>query len=190
MNAGVSTDQPRLVIIGGAAASGKTTLAAVIAREARLPLLARDGFKEALMDALGCADRKESRRLGVAAYAVLFATLDRLLDAGVGAVIESNFSHGIAERDLRERVKRARAVQIHCQTTPDIIRRRYAARAASGLRHSGHFDSDPETLADLETSLTGDRHQPLDLGIPLLRVDTTDGYAPALSAVLAFAIEP
>jgi glucokinase len=177
---------PTLVIVGGVAASGKTTLAAVIARQLGLPLLARDTVKEALMDALGCPDRASSRLLGSASYAVLSVALDRLLAAGVGAVVESNFSHGIAERDLRPRLARARAFQVHCQTAPDVVRQRYAARAAGGQRHPGHFDTDAETLADLEASLAGTRHRPLDLGIPLLRVDTTDGYAPDLAAICVF----
>ena len=57
-----------------------------------------------------------------------------------------------------------------------------------GSRHPGHFDTDPETLADLETSLAGDRHLPLDLPIPLLQVDTTDGYSPELGEILTFAV--
>ena len=52
MEAIISThERPTLVIVGGAAASGKTTLATSVARELGLPLLARDAFKEVLMTA-------------------------------------------------------------------------------------------------------------------------------------------
>jgi predicted kinase len=139
------------------------------------------------MDALGSPDRARSRVLGIASYAVLYVALDQLLAAGVGGVVESNFSHGIAERDLAVRIGRVRAVQVHCHTTPAIILQRYAARAAGGQRHHGHFDTEAETLADLEASLAGSRHEPLDLGIPLIRVETSDGYMPSLEAICVFA---
>ncbi len=181
-----SLEKPFLVLVGGAAASGKTTLADRLAREVRLPLLSRDALKEALMDSLGSPNCARSRELGTASYAVLYAVLDRLLAAGVGAVVESNFSRGRAERELQGPLTRAHAVQVHCQTTPDEARRRYVARAASGERHRGHHDADAETLADLDASFASGRHEPLDLDVPLLRVDTTDGYAPSFEAIRAF----
>jgi predicted kinase len=178
--------RPVLVIVGGAAASGKTTLARRIADERKLPLLARDTIKETLMDTLGSPDRARSRELGAASYAMLFTVLDLLLDAGVGAVVESNFSHGRSETDLLKRIKCASSVQLHCETGHDEIRRRYRQRALDGSRHPGHHDTSPETLADLEASLASNRHLPLDLPIPLLRIDTTNGYDPGLNTISAF----
>ena len=93
-------NRPLLVIVGGTPASGKTTLANLLARELRLPLLARDTLKEALMDSLGSPSRARSMELGGASYALLFVVLDRLLDAGVGAILESNFSRGRSEAEL------------------------------------------------------------------------------------------
>ncbi len=85
----MADERPPLVIVGGAPASGKTTLAHLLARELRLPLLARDTLKECLMDSLGSPSRARSRELGAASYGVLFVVLDRLLEAGVGAILES-----------------------------------------------------------------------------------------------------
>lgn len=178
------SERPLLVIVGGAPASGKSTLAKLLARELNLPLLARDTLKECLMDSLGCRSRTRSRELGVASYALLSLVLDILLNAGVGAILESNFSQGRAEEELRGPVARSRAVQLHCRVPADLSRRRYIARAASGQRHPGHHDSAAESLADLDTSLAERRHEPLDLGVPLLTVDTTDGYIPDLLSIL------
>jgi predicted kinase len=157
-----------------------------LARELRLPLLSRDTFKEALMNSLGSPDRARSRELGRASYTVLFAALDQVLAAGVGAVLESNFGHGLAEGELRPLAVQARIVQLHCRIPHDEIRRRYVARAETGERHPGHHDSHPETLADLDANLASDRHLPLDLDAPLLEIDTTAGYRPEFAAILAF----
>ena len=178
-------ERPLLVILGGTPASGKSTLAALLARELRLPLLARDTLKEALMDRLGAPSRARSRELGAASYALLYVVLDRLLEAGVGAILESNFSRGL-EAELHRPVARSRAVQIHCRVPPELSRSRYVERAASGNRHPGHHDAAAETLADLDANLAARRHDPLDLGIPLLTVETTDGYDPDLATILAF----
>jgi predicted kinase len=186
----MSEQRPPLVIVGGAPASGKSTLAKLLAQELRLPLLARDTLKEGLMDSLGSPSRARSRELGAASYALLFLVLDLVLDAGVGAIVESNFSRGRSETELRDPVSRSQAVQLHCRVPPDLSRRRYIARAESGQRHPGHHDSAAETLADLDESLAVRRHEPLDLGIPLLTVDTADGYIPDIPAILAFIAGP
>ena len=79
-------------------------------------------------------------------------------------------------------------MQLQCQTTAGEIRLRYITRAINGERHPGHHDSDAETLTDLDVSLSSGRHEPLDLKVPLIRVDTTNGYAPSLQEIRAFIV--
>lgn len=177
---------PLLVIISGSAASGKTTLAERLAHDLTLPLLSRDGFKERLMDVLGCADRQRSRELGAASYAILYEALDRLLKAGIGAVVESNFRRGLSEPELRRHLNGVQAMQLHCRVSPDIARARFRARATRGDRHPGHHEDDPETLADFEASLMGGAHAPLNLPIPLLEIDSTASYAPDYATIRAW----
>lgn len=176
--------RPPLVLVGGAPGSGKTTLAPVLARELGLPLLARDGIKEVLFDALGAPDRTQSCRLGGASYDLLFATAGWLLDAGVGAVVESNWRRGRSEAELVPLAARARTALVHCRADRAEVVRRAAARAADGSRHPGHHDAAalPEVLADLDAG----RCAPLDLGpgVAVLTVETTAGYTPELGTVL------
>ena len=69
---------PRFIIVGGAPASGKTTLAEQLAAELSLPLLTKDLFKEALFDYPGLpADRERSGELSRAAYAALYRVAAR-----------------------------------------------------------------------------------------------------------------
>lgn len=181
---------PLLVIVSGAPGSGKSTLAARLATELCLPLLMKDELKETLYDQLGGApDAARSALLGDAAYALLYRVVGRLLDAGTGAVLESNFYRGWAEPALGPLVARATAVQVHCGGDPATIVRRFSERAERGPRHAGHADI--AALPRLREYLATGRCEPLDLGVPTLRVDTTAAcdaiaYAPPFEEIVAF----
>lgn len=177
--------RPMLVIVSGAPASGKTTLATQLAARLDLPLLLRDGIKETLADALGASDVEASQRLGAAAYAVLYGVIGSLLAAGAGVVVESNFRHAGSESELLPFVAASDARLIHCEAATELILARYEARTGSPERHRVHMDA--ERTADLERDLQEGRFEPLRLDIPVLRVDTADGYRPPLERIVAFA---
>ncbi|MGH2583569.1 MAG: hypothetical protein ACRDJE_01500, partial [Dehalococcoidia bacterium] len=117
-------------------------------------------------------------------YELLYAITGWLLDAGSGAILESNFWRGASEPALQPLVARTRAVLIHCESAPDVVLQRFTARFDRGERHAVHFDiaTVPRLLDGLDSGL----FDPLDLPIPTLRVDTADGYDPSLPAILAF----
>ena len=88
---------PLLVIVNGAPASGKTTLARRLADTLRLPLLERDGLKEVLADHLEVADLAQSEALTRAAVGVFYALADELIRASVGMVLDQAYRRGQAE---------------------------------------------------------------------------------------------
>lgn len=85
-------DVPAVIVVGGAPASGKTTLAKCLAREFNVPLIAKDTIKEALMDADPPRDREASSRLGAIAFAVLFRVAGAVTDQGVSVLVEATIS--------------------------------------------------------------------------------------------------
>jgi predicted kinase len=188
---GIWMARPQLILVSGAPGSGKSTLARRLAEAVRLPLLMRDELKEPLYDTIapgGPVDVELSSQLGAAAYALLYAVAHRLLDANVGPILESNFYRGWSEPQLAPVLARSRALLIHCGGDADVIIRRYRERAERGERHRGH--NDLAVIPRLRDYLASGRCEPLDLDIPLLRVDTTTSdalqYLPAFDAILAF----
>jgi predicted kinase len=151
--------------------------------------LSKDALKEALADAMGVpADVAASTRLGYGAYAAMYLAATSLLDAGSGVVVESNFRRGVSEPDLLLLVRRSAACLVHCTAAPNILTARYADRFARGDRHLAHLDG--ERAAALAEDLRSGRFEPLDLPIPVLVVDSTDGWRPTYEEVRDFAAVP
>lgn len=153
-----------LLIVNGPPGSGKTTLAGSLSIALGLPLFSKDAVKETLLDALGFADRAESRRIGAASGEVLW-TLVR--DCPTPVIIDSWLAPSIRDM-VREGVTRGaidRVVEVWCSCAPQENMRRYAERR----RHPGHFDE--ALLPDFHAVL--DTAEPLALG-PVIRVPTDD----------------
>jgi predicted kinase len=180
-------ERPLLIVVSGAPATGKTTLARRLSEALSLPLLAKDDFREILADAFGARSPAESRALIPATFAVYLAVLERLLTAGVGAIAEGNFFRGLAEDDLRPFLAHARAVVIHCHTDHDLSVRRFIERHERPGRHPCFYDGERvSALLAGEWPDAWTRAQPIELGVPPLLVDTTEGYVPSFEDVLAF----
>lgn len=174
------TEQPKpsLVIVNGMAGAGKSTLAEHLIGTFRLPLLAKDTIKEAMAEALGAADPAQSRRLGDAAFGVLYALARRYVDLGIGAILEAPF-YSDAARHLAPLVKDSRPAIIQCHADRAILYQRVRSRAAK--RHWSHFDtlSHQDTLQTWHTpDFAAEEPPPVDA--PVLWVDTTDDYSPSL----------
>ena len=111
---------PAYVVVSGPPASGKSTLAPVLAREFSLPLLAKDTVKDALMSALGVTRIEESRQLRRAAVAELYP-LART--SSPGAVIDSVFYRSVARDELNRLL--GPIVEVCCRCDPVTGERRY-----------------------------------------------------------------
>jgi predicted kinase len=178
----VATDPPLVVVVTGPPASGKSTIAELIATRLPAPLIAKDPIKEALFDGLGTGDAEWSKKLGITTYGILYLMLEQELRAGRSCVLEANFDHNEASAQLAAMQLRRpfRALQIVCTAERDTLIERFLERSDS--RHPGHIDD--ERLEDVEESIDAGRWRALELDGETIDVDTTDWAAVNVDALV------
>lgn len=136
-----------LIVIQGASATGKTSLAKRLSSDTGILCLSKDDFKEMLYDKLGKpASREESAEYGRAATASLYAACETFIGVSRNVIIESAFAPGLAEQDIKKIMdsKMIKVVQLYCAASPEICMQRFNARIKSGERHPGHPDNEGE----------------------------------------------
>jgi hypothetical protein len=95
--------------------------------------------------------------------------------AGVTLIAEAAFQDQLWRPVLAPLVPRVPIRVLRCHVSPATARARTTGRPAAGrAAHQG-------------TPMAADVWLPITLDVPTLTVDTTDGYVPAESEVIAFA---
>jgi hypothetical protein len=155
-----------------------------LAARLSLPLVTKDGIKETLFDALGTGDRDWSKRLGEAAWRVLFHVLEALLRGGTPLVVEGNFEPDYAQSRF-DSLPPFRAVQVYCSAPDEVLLERFRERASSGERHPGHVDDMVES--ELQEALAQRRWRPLELGGLLVETDLETDPEEVVARVVALA---
>jgi len=169
--------QPTLGIVAGRQGAGKTTLAHALARAVRCPAVLRDEIKEGLVHTTGDAG-EPGGDLQRHATDTFFEALALLLGRGVTVVAEAAFQHGVWAYRLEPLLAVARVRIVLCEVDPMLA---LARRRARGLDDPARVQFHPEGAGQLSAS-----YDPPRLGVPTLRVDTSDGYEPEFDAIVGF----
>ena len=147
-----------LLLVSGPPGAGKSTLASSLGEALALNVVDKDVIKEALFEILGTGDRDWSRALSRASFRVM---LD--LAAGMdAAILVGNFSVDTAPELAKLDPP---PIEIFCRCPNEELVRRIKSRR----RHPGHLDDATAT----EVARGVPSAKPLDLGGPLLEVDTS-----------------
>jgi glucokinase len=157
----------RLVMVNGVPASGKSSVAAELARVTGWPVLSLDTMKNPFLTEFGPVDRPTNRRFGAATYRAIFDMIAQFApDATVIVDAWFGFQPAAVLVEGLERAGVTATVELWCHAAPEVIGTRYEARA--GSRPQGHpgVEYVPE-LVRLAAAAS-----PVRIG-PVIPVDTT-----------------
>lgn len=168
-----------LVLVGGTHASGKSTLATAIGEAISAPVVSRDAIKGGIAWSHGAPDLPPAGELARQAVRAFYLVIRTMLEAGVSIVAEHPFRRGISESDVRPLLELADARLIHCVVPREVALHRWEERNADSQ------------LAQMLRARNEERwrrvEEPMDLEIPVLCVETSDGYRPHLEQIIRFA---
>lgn len=175
------------ILVAGIPASGKSTLAAALARALGLPWFSKDRIKELLFDRLGFRSRAEKVSLGLAAMDAMYYAAEQLMAAGQPFILENNFESSSREPLLRLLERYGyRAVTLTLTGDYQRIYDRFLQRNSSLDRHRGHVvntcypeqaEQAEEPPITFEQFVSGIRVRGMDsftANGPQIMVDTTD----------------
>ena len=174
-------NKPLLIIVCGRPGSGKTTLAHVISETLRCPVISRDELKEGYINTIGREHKNISSEEVKNVNDGFFDLIELLADHYISIVVESAFQHKLWAPRYEALSGKTAIKLIVCKTGNATANKRFMDRKAKDpLREYYHGDN--VVLNENDEY----EYNPPQFPVPVLDVDTTDGYKPSLEEIVLF----
>jgi len=179
-------NKPLLVVVTGRPASGKTTLAHILSKEIKCPLLSRDELKEGYVNTLDIEHCRLDNSAAWHIYNSFFEAIDLLISKDISVIVEAAFQDKLWKPKLSQLSDKAEIKIIICNTSPDIAKARFAGRLLSDPdRNKYHGDKFLNSVKGPDR-LMAEHYAPVNIAAPTLEVDTTENYNPGLGEIIGF----
>lgn len=166
---------PKLIIVGGAPATGKSTIANYLQQALGIKRVSMDDIKESFFDVAGYRDRAWSIQVGRIAWPAFKQLVELHLERGDDVIAEATFLWPDDKDWIHEQAERYHADVFQIWMTADstIVRERFIRRAHTE-RHPGHCDALDDVLESFDQRFFNRSFIPHPIRGKTLVVDTTD----------------
>lgn len=178
--------KPLLVVVTGSPASGKSTLAHILADKVACPLISRDKLKEGLLNTLQTTHTQLDKPVDLLIYESFFETIDLLVSKGISLIAEAAFQDKLWRPKLLSLLDKADVKIVICASNPSLLKSRFANRLRINPdRERYHGDGSLHVRHEAFTALI-ENYQPVKMDVPTLEVDTSENYRPAVEEIVRF----
>ena len=158
---------PKLILILGDLAAGKTTLAEKSAKETNTLCLIKDTLKEILSDDIGFSNREENKRLSIASVSVMKYVFSKYNVLQKDLILEANFHKDEIEYFYIEAIKNNYDfICLYLQGNIDELFETFTYRLNFQNRHIAHKTSDIISKEGFSKYLTLSREEIVNSKIP------------------------
>jgi adenylate kinase family enzyme len=179
-------NKPLLAVVTGKPACGKTTLAHILAKEIRCPLLSRDEFKEGYINTVKLDHDHLPANIALSIYETFFEVIDLMISKKISIIIEAAFQHKLWEPKLSTCLNKADVRIVICETSKEIARARFFKRTSDDKgREKFHGDKLSEISQSIGEQLIESYEAP-QIPVPTMYVNTTDEYVPGIDTICDF----
>ena len=179
-------NKPLLIVVTGSPASGKTTLAHILADKINCPLISRDQLKEGLVNTLNLTHNQLDKSVDFHVYDTFFETIDLLVSKQISIVIEAAFQDKLWRPKLLNLLDKADIKIIVCKANAGLIKTRFSNRLSNNPdREKYHGDQSVSLSKEQFTSMI-ENYKPVSIDVATLQVDTTNNYNPAIEEIIKF----
>lgn len=126
----------RLIIITGAPASGKSSIAEAVGKKLCIDVISKDEFKIELFEKYGFANHAEKKRLSIKGEQMMYDVIRNYVDNDLDLIVDNNFKNFekigliLSQANIDVLVK-----CVYCVADYEKLAQRYNERISSGNRH-------------------------------------------------------
>ena len=176
--------RPVIIYVSGAPGSGKTTLAERISKELFIPHVSSDMVHGGARLTIGVPNNRH-KTLHEAFVPLMLS----FVELGISFVVDHVLQKGLSEQHILDKITpKANVIIIHtyCENPIDRHLKRELSREDKGIVLSREARKDRAVYHVANLINTAD---PIVTDLPLLTVDTNNGYEPEIEKILAFILE-
>jgi adenylate kinase family enzyme len=173
-------NKPLIIYVSGAPGSGKTTLARLLANELYIPSISSD----TIHGGVAFSNPEHNRRQTL--LKIFIPTMIEMSKNGISFVVDQVLQKGISEVDIIDKLRPyAEIINVHtvCDNPIERYKSRIIQADSSNIIERREYLLERAEHHKDNLDRTG---QPLELELPLLVVNTNNGYNPNLGEIIEF----